>query len=392
MKIPIVLQTISSKLSEMNAKAIIVGGSVRDHFLNIPIKDYDIEVYGLSTIDDLELLLKEHGKVKLVGKSFGVLKFVHKGQEYDFAFPRREKKSGVGHKGFEVVSDGFMSYTQASKRRDFTINAMGYDIAKNEFLDPFDGMHDMNMKILKHIDDKTFVEDPLRVCRGVQFCARLEYEMAEKTKKLCMVMVENGDLEELPKERIFEELKKLLLKAEKPSIGFELLKELNILKYFPELSTKNWSTLDRLSSHKNIRLLLAVLTFGLEEEKVEHFMMRLSDEVKLVNSVKSLVNAHKKVLQDNLNDTEIRRLSTKVDMRELSILCENRSILERAKVLGVDQHAPKDLLQGRDLIALGYKPSGLFSQILSEVYELQLQGKIINKDEAITYVKEYPWQ
>ncbi len=216
--------------------------------------------------------------------------------------------------------------------------------------------------------------------------------MAEETKKLCMTMVENGDLEELPKERVFEEIKKLLLKAEKPSIGFELLKELHILRYFPELSTKNWIVLDRLSSHKNIRLSLAILTFGLDEEKVEQFMLRLSDEVKLIASVKSLVKGHTKVLQNDLNDVEIRRLSTTVDMKELAIICENRSILERAKVLGVDQHAPKELLQGRDLIALGYNPSGVFSKILSEVYELQIQGKIINRDEALKYVKEYPWQ
>ncbi len=388
MKIADILYKISSKLASMDAKAIIVGGSVRDHFLNVPIKDYDIEVYGLSTIDALESLLKGYGKVKLVGKSFGVLKFVHKGQEYDFAFPRREKKIGVGHKGFDIVSDGFMSYEEAAKRRDFTINAMGYDIEDKAFLDPFGGMSDMKKKTLRHIDDKTFVEDPLRVYRGVQFCARLEYMMAEETKKLCISMVEQGALEELPKERVFEELKKLLLKADKPSLGYELLKELKILRYFPELTT-NWSAIDKMKTPKNITLILAVLTSHLGQEEVEDFILRLSDEINLLKSVKALVEAYQKVLKSkHLDDIEIRRLSTKVNIGSLSIICDNVKLLEQAKRLGVDKHPPVELLQGRDLIALGYKPSAKFSKILNFVYELQIKGEIVNKKDALNRVKE----
>lgn len=389
MKIPKILQKISDKLKALDAKAIIVGGSVRDHFLKKTIKDYDIEVYGLSSIDELELLLKEFGKVKLVGKSFGVLKFVYKGQEYDFAFPRREKKVGAGHKGFEVISDGFMSYFEASKRRDFTINALGYDIDKKEFLDPFAGLDDMREKVLRHIDDKTFGQDPLRVYRGVQFCARLEYEMYPNTKKLCMDMVEQGVLEELPKERVFEELKKLLLKAKKPSIGFELLKELGVLRYFPELSC-DFSTIDKIP--KNITLLLAVLTLHLSQSEVESFILRLSDEVELLKSVKALVEAFQKVSQMELDDTDIRRLSTKVNLEDLSIICENRSILEDAKRLGVDKVALKELLYGKDLISLGYKPSREFSKILSSVYEMQLRGEIVDKEEALNYVRGNLWQ
>jgi len=387
MKLPKILQTISSKLKSKNAKAIIVGGSVRDHFLNIAIKDYDIEVYGLLSIDELEDILKEYGHVKLVGKSFGVLKFVYQGQEYDFAFPRREKKVGVGHRGFEVVSDGFMSFIEAAKRRDFTINAMGYDIQTKEFLDPFSGKQDMKNRVLRHIDDKTFVEDPLRVYRGVQFCARFEYEMADDTKKLCHQMVEQGLLEELPKERVFEEIKKLLLKAKKPSIGFELLKELNVLKYFPDISSE-WKKLDRLSSYKNLAIMLSVLTLHLNEEEIESFVFRLSDEVKLIQHVKALVLAYQQLLILELDDTQIRRLSTKVSIEELSILSENKELLKKAKELGVDKQAPKKLLQGRDLISLGYKPSEEFSKILDRVYEMQITGEIRDKEEALVFVKD----
>ena len=385
MKIPDILQKISSKLSTMDAKAIIVGGSVRDYFLQKPIKDYDIEVYGLSTIEELESFLKEYGKVKLVGKSFGVLKFIHKSYEYDFAFPRREKKVGAGHKGFEVVSDGFMSYSEAAKRRDFTINAMGYDIVGNEFLDPFGGMSDIAAKTLRHIDEKTFVEDPLRVYRGVQFCARFEFKMANETKRLCSSMVEHGDLEELPKERVFEEIKKLLLKSKRPSIGFELLKELGVLRYFPELDS-DFRAIDKIP--KNIILLLAVLILNQELDKVERFILRLSEEIELLKSVKALVSSCQNLSKMELNDAEIRRLSTEVNLKDLSIICEDKSILEDAKRLGVDKHAPKELLQGRDLIALGFKPSGLFSKILKTVYELQIKGEIQNKEEALKYIKD----
>ena len=79
-----------------------MGGSVRDHFLNLPIKDYDIEVYGFETLEELEKVLSAFGSVNLVGKSFGVLKFVHEKEEYDFSFPRLESKVGKGHRGFDV--------------------------------------------------------------------------------------------------------------------------------------------------------------------------------------------------------------------------------------------------------------------------------------------------
>jgi tRNA nucleotidyltransferase (CCA-adding enzyme) len=390
MKIPKILQTISDKLNTLDAKAIIVGGSVRDHFLGLEIKDYDIEVYGLKSVDKLEKVLKEYGHVKLVGKSFGVLKFVYDGFEYDFAFPRREVKSGAGHKGFDVVSDGFMSYKEAAIRRDFSINAMGYDLQTKEFIDPFDGMQDMKNRVLRHIDDKTFVEDPLRLYRGIQFCARFEYRMTQRTKELCKLMLTRGDLEELPKERVFEELKKLLLKAEKPSIGFELLKEFGGLKYFPELSS-NWdktmSYLDKLSS-KDLKLKLAVLTLSLDQKGVECFLHRLSDEVKLIEDVKTLVEAYQFVMKHkDLSDTDIRRLSTMVNIETLSKICENKTILEDAKRLGVSTQAPKQLLQGRDLIALGYKPSEEFSKILDRVYQLQISGEIRDKEEALEFVK-----
>jgi len=235
MKLPEILKIISKRLHKYNAKAIVVGGSVRDHFLKLPIKDYDIEVYGLDTMEDLEKILSEFGSVNLVGKSFGVLKFVYEKEEYDFSFPRTESKVAQGHRGFEVHTDGKMDFKTAANRRDFTINAMGYDIEEKSFIDPFNAQIDIAKEILRHIDDNSFVEDPLRVYRAIQFSARFKYALADETKVLCKDMIKKGMLKELPKERVYGEWKKLLLKAEKPSMGFELMRELGVLQYFPEL-------------------------------------------------------------------------------------------------------------------------------------------------------------
>ena len=146
MDTPKIIQTISTELQKQNATAILVGGSVRDHFLELPIKDYDIEVYGLETMDELEAILSRFGSVNLVGKSFGVLKFIYEGEEYDFSFPRVETKTGEGHRGFDVNVDGSMSFEKAARRRDFTVNALGYDIERKCFLDPFHALKDIEQK------------------------------------------------------------------------------------------------------------------------------------------------------------------------------------------------------------------------------------------------------
>lgn len=455
MKIPKILKTISKTLLSVDAKAIVVGGSVRDWFLKLPIKDYDIEVYGLKTLEELEEILSKYGTVNLVGKSFGVLKFVYEGEEYDFSFPRTEKKIGIGHRGFEVSCSGDMSFKEASLRRDFTINAMGFDIESGEFLDPYNGLHDMDKKVLRYIDDKTFVEDPLRVYRAVQFCARFGYVLDEKTKHLCKSMIDDGMLKELPKERVYKEFGKLLLKSDKPSVGFELMRELGVLKYFPELQNmigvkqdKKWHpegdvwihtmmSLDAMVSFKSgddkldLKLMYGVVchdmgkaittkvidgkirSFGHEKagvELCEKFMYRLCDEHGFIKDISKLVEYHMSpsaFFSDGAKDRAVRRLSTKVNIKEL-IVVANADFLGRttkeAKIgfyeagewlskksqeLKVVNSPPTNLLQGRDLIELGLKPSKEFSILLKSVYDKQLDGLIMTKEEALQYIKTF---
>lgn len=453
MKIPKIIDSISKELLEHNAKAIVVGGSVRDHFLELSIKDYDVEIYGLSQIEELESILSRYGSVNLVGKSFGVLKFVHEGEEYDFSFPRTEEKVALGHRGFDVTCNGELTFKEASLRRDFTINAIGYDIEEKAFIDPYGAKDDMKKRCLRHINDGTFIEDPLRVYRAVQFCARFDYVLAEETFKLCKIMVEQGMLEELAKERIYIEFKKLLLKSPKPSVGFELIRELGILKYYPELEalidvpqSPKWHpegdvwvhtlmcvdkmvTLKTGDEKHDLKMMFAILCHDLGKathtqitpekisaighelaglEPTEKFMYRLTDEHDFIKSLFPLVEYHLApsiYYKGKAKNSTIRRLSTKVNIEELVTVAradflgrtteESLSgiykagdwLLKKAEELDVYNVPPISLIQGRDLIALGLKPSVEFKKILNRVYESQLEGKVSTIEEAAAYAK-----
>ena len=187
--IPKVLENILESLQEIGAKPILVGGCVRDYFFELPIKDYDIEIFGIESLDFIQKVLEKFGSVKLVGKSFGVLTLKVDGYDFDFALPRIEEKIGNSHQDFLVTTNASLSFEEAALRRDFTINAIGYDFSKKEFLDPFDGIEDLKKRVLRHIKDETFVEDSLRVYRAIQFCARFDLAIDEKTFELCKKIV-----------------------------------------------------------------------------------------------------------------------------------------------------------------------------------------------------------
>ncbi len=419
MTIPPILQKISDRLATEDAVAVLVGGCVRDHYLGLPVKDYDVEVYGLEKIEALEAILEEFGRTKAVGKSFGVLKLIHESGEYDFAFPRKERKIARGHKGFAVETDGSLDFKEAARRRDFTINAMGYLIGEHRFLDPFGGRADLERKILRHIDAGTFVEDPLRVYRGVQFAARFRLQVDPETERLCRRMVAEGMLEELPKERIFEEIKKLLLQASRPSIGFVLMRRLGILDDYPCLLTQGedrWrQMLERLDMmallrpadrKKGLTLMLAALCMGCAEASVRAMLACWSDERKLVDGVAALaVHAGEveSIAHDPAHaDTRLRKLALEAEIADLIEVARadylarypNRHrfeagewVAERARSLGVLYHPLPPLVQGRDLIALGMKPSPKFKAILERLYQLQLEGTIRTREEAFTYIE-----
>jgi tRNA nucleotidyltransferase (CCA-adding enzyme) len=228
------LAKLLASIQKASGHAILVGGSVRDHLLNIPSFDYDLEVYRLSQ-DRLEEVLNAEFSTYFVGKSFGVFKVtVTIGDEkktIDVAMPRTELKTGLGHKNFEVLTDPHLTFESASSRRDFTINAMGIDVENQLLLDPHGGFSDLQNKVLRHVSE-AFREDPLRVLRGAQFAARFNLTMDHQTVLLCRSL--KAELSTLSAERIFGEMKKLFL-APTPSLGLKILEDTEAIELFPEL-------------------------------------------------------------------------------------------------------------------------------------------------------------
>ena len=440
-KIPSILEDILKDLQKIGATPILVGGSVRDYFLNIPIKDYDIEIFGINSLEIIQNCLEKFGSVKLVGKSFGVLTLRVNEYDFDFALPRTETKIGLSHQDFEVITNASLSFKEAAIRRDFTINAIGYDFFKEEFIDPFDGIEDLRTKTIKHINDKTFIEDSLRVYRAVAFASRFNFKIEEKTKELCKQIVLKNELKYLPKERVYEEFKKLFLKSSKPSIGFELMREIGILKYFSELQAlinciqepeyhpegdvwvHTMMALDEMArilkeenienDYKELYLFYSILChdfgkpFCTEEingkitshkheslgiEPTISFLSKITNEKKFIEIVCSLVKNHLAPFQ--LYKTEsslkaVKRLSLKVNIEDLCLVCladclgrtiqdkekcpkATSWLLTKAKELDIHNEPIKPIIQGRDLIKLGFKPSNKFKEILEFAFDLQL--------------------
>jgi tRNA nucleotidyltransferase (CCA-adding enzyme) len=220
------IRQIAEAVRAAGGRALVVGGWVRDRLLGRESKDIDIEVFGVPA-DRLRALLEALGRVETVGESFQVYKL----GDIDVSLPRRESKSGHGHRGFDVTGDPSMTISDAARRRDFTVNAIAWDPLDDEYLDPFDGRGDLSRNILRVVDPNTFPDDSLRVLRAVQFAARFGFELDGQARALCRTI----PLDDLPPERIWGEIEKLL-SAPRPSIGFALALEIgSVEKLFPEL-------------------------------------------------------------------------------------------------------------------------------------------------------------
>ena len=400
------LDTIFTILIKNNIKPIIVGGYVRDFYLGIESKDIDVELYNLDSFEVLEKILKEFGEVNSVGKSFGVCKLTYDEDEIDFSLPRIDSKIASGHKGFKIDTSKELDFNTATKRRDFTINAIGFDIQNKKILDPFDGQKDLQKKLLKAVDITTFTQDPLRVLRGVGFASRFQFTLDENLFNICKKMCIDKELYELPKERIFEEIKKILLKSPKPSKGFELFSKLKFLPYLKPLDTLNQNdfqkilnSLDRykdfstLLVKKDIVIMLAILSSKFNPLEVESFIINITNQKNILNDVKKLVSIN---TTNKFDDIELYQLSSKIILEDYLIYFASISnisksnfnnLYKRAKDLKILHKPPKPLVMGRDLIKLGIKPSPKFAKILNIIYQDQLNLKIKTKDEAISSLK-----
>jgi tRNA nucleotidyltransferase (CCA-adding enzyme) len=229
-EIPEKVLSLARSIHEAGGRALLVGGCVRDELMGKQPKDWDLEVYQLEAARVREIL-DQFGPVNVVGESFTVYKLGH---HLDVSIPRRERKSGRGHKGFVIEGDPSMSVAEAARRRDFTINAILQDPLSGELIDPYGGKQDIEQRVLRAVSSETFAEDSLRVLRAAQFAARFEFDIHPETIELCRKV----DLSDLPSERIWGELEKLLLHARRPSIGIEWMHKLGAIeKLFPEIQS-----------------------------------------------------------------------------------------------------------------------------------------------------------
>jgi len=223
-------KAIAAAVRDGGGRALVVGGWVRDRLLSLPLPEksnVDLEVFGVPG-DALRALLERFGRVEAVGESFQVYKL----GDVDVSLPRRDSKAGRGHRGFVVTGDPDMSIAEAARRRDFTVNAISWDPLSDEYFDPFEGRRDLERRLLRMVDPDTFADDSLRVLRAVQLAARFECTLDEATAALCRSIA----LDDLPCERVWGEIEKLLLQARRPSIGLALAMDLGIVgKLFPEL-------------------------------------------------------------------------------------------------------------------------------------------------------------
>ena len=445
-------------LRQAGGQPRLVGGSVRDWLLGLQPKDFDIEVFGLD-YETMGRALSAFGPTDVVGRSFGVLKVRLEGAEYDFSLPRRESKTGAGHRGFAVSPDPQLTEAEAAARRDFTINSIAYDPFTGRLIDPCGGEHDLRARLLRHTS-AAFSEDPLRVLRGFQLAARFELKLAPETAALCRSI--RDSYKELPIERVWGEWDKWATKAISLSRGLEVLKQSGWLVHFPEIAELDglpqdaeWHPegdvfvhtchcLDALVAlpawsggtvEARRRLSFGVLAHDFGKSGLTHqaerrgrirwispgheaaggplterFLLRIGAPLDLINYVRPLVVNHlAHHVQQEFRDTSIRRLARRIEPATLDDLIavmmsdhlgrpplvseESLKLIERlrasAQKLAIEHAAPKPIILGRHLVALGFKPGPSFKKALDAAFESQLDGAFHDEPGGLEWMKNY---
>jgi tRNA nucleotidyltransferase (CCA-adding enzyme) len=426
-------------------RAHIVGGAVRDALLGLPSAEVDVEVFGIEPAR-LTKLVDRIAPVSLVGASFGVLK-LH-GPRIDVSIPRRERKVGQGHRGFQIDADPTLSPEAAAARRDFTINAIAWNPLTLELVDPYRGRDDLEQGILRHTSHQ-FAEDPLRVLRGMQFVARFSLTAASETVALCRTI----DPEGLPPERMFDEWSKLIRLGVSISSGLAFLADTGWLRYFPELEAlvgcqqdPEWHpegdvwvhtghvmdcfAAERLGDDwEDLVVGFASLCHDLGKpattvwkdgrwrspghedaglEPTRSFLARLTNQQRLVEEVVPLVADHLKpdqLYQAGASPSAVRRLARRVGRLDRLIRVASadrrgrppavvddfpaaRWLEETAIALDVRDKPPTPLVMGRHLIGMGLEPGPTFKPLLDACYEAQLDGRFDTVEEGLDLVRQ----
>lgn len=447
------LLALARRVAEVTAAAggrtFLVGGPVRDRLLGRELKDLDLEVYGLPW-EQIQELCVSIGKVHMIGRSFPVLQLVAEAGIAEIALPRIERKTGPGHRGFEMTGDPFLDPKVASSRRDFRVNAMMEDPLSGEILDFHEGQRDLRQGVLRHVS-AAFAEDPLRAMRAGRFVARYGWRVARETSALCRSL----DLSELPCERMEGEWQKLL-EGDFPGHGLLALEACGVLRFFPELQAMRgvpqdplWHPEGDVLHHTALCLnaavqrraemedpwaeMLGVLCHDLGKagrgtqfergrwrcpahdvdgaELVPSLLARLNTRKEVVPLVQAFTREHLRPSQlfharDRVSDAAIRRLSLRVPIEALCRVAWSDAagreqilpqpwepeqwLLQRAAQLGVEKGQPKAFLRGQDCLERGWPAGKAVGQVLAQAFELQIEGELADREAALSWLDQQP--
>ncbi len=443
------VNVLCQHVADVGSVAWLVGGCVRDMLLKQQPKDWDVEIFGLSE-ESLHETLQRLGKVELVGKQFGVRKLWFEGVEIDVALPRKEKKDGLGHQGFDVVCDPSLSPKQATLRRDFSINAMMFNPVSEKLLDFHQGQQDLENKVLRHVSP-AFVEDPLRPLRAMQFAARFNLTLHPETAQLCRNML--GEANTLPPERVWQEWLKWSRSAY-PSQGLQALKDMGWDSLYPELVALQGCPQDSywhpegdvwihtrlvvdeacklanekgLSKQDGMTLMFAALchdlgkpitTYTNEEGKIvspNHgqagvqpsvaFLERIGATQRLIQHIKPLVKEHVAHFScDKPTPRAVKRLAkrllpshimmwemlTEADAGGRYPAPKSRPALawlKRADELAVTKNIEPPIVTGKLLLSWGMQASPQMGKVLEQAYEAQMDGAFDSEISAERWYK-----
>lgn len=379
---------VVSALQSIGARPIIVGGSVRDQFLGYESKDIDIELFS-----DRKLSIEEVGKelkknrsmrVSEAGVSFSVLKVNLDNEEFDISLPRTEVSTGEGHRDYELTSDSRISFEEAASRRDFTINAMGYDPTTGAILDPHGGRADLKAKILRHVGP-AFADDPLRALRAVNFASRFGFKIHPDTQELCRQLAPAA--KHLSHERIEEEFNKVFSKGKHGGLALTTLHEIGWSEQLPGFRKYSRAELEtfgkQLNSIKSPRMRKTLLVHQLRqrEEGMQPVLESKGQERAHQNAFTALVEASRTGDQGDL--IAARRVylkNNKIDGDVLTALKFAGTDSQRVKNLPAPQEPS---VTGKLLLERGFNSGPEMGRVIKTAQRIQDHEGITDPDELI---------
>lgn len=388
-----------SVLSEVG-QPLIVGGSVRDSLVKKESKDIDIEVHSVTMPTLISHLKKKGYAVDEVGRQFGVLKVNGRGvKDIDVSIPRKENKTGSGHRSFKASFDENMSLQEAAERRDFTFNAIMYDHRNQVIIDPTGGKKDLEDKVMRHVSDK-FAEDPLRVLRGAQFATRFGMSYHPDTAQLCKRI--RPSYSELSNERVVEEWGKFFEKGQNPRMGVKALQDSgwDDTEKGLKQSLSNPHTVESLErvvyQPKKYRILMgsSVIASNMPPPDRKSFAEASLPSKQDMQTSLALTSLDLSAMQTSYGRKNLARALHKQKVnfhlidRYADVVASERlkDVAQQGIDDGLGDGPEQDLVMGRDILEVSQKkPGPWMSKLLDEIRDQQYKNGWKDKSIAMNY-------